>query len=171
MSLLERLTAAVGDRYRVDVLALWGLALVAEQRGIVEASAAGAAALRYDARSRRRPARPARHDRGRPLVGVRTSYYNITYTSITHTSERSRMATRSGSRKRKSTSSGVRASREGKVRKEFWLDPDLLREAQDYLGASTEREAVEMALDLVAFRRELGEGARALRRLSLSRID
>jgi Arc/MetJ family transcription regulator len=81
------------------------------------------------------------------------------------------MARRSGSRKRKSTNSGVRASREGKVRKEFWLDPDLLREAQDYLGASTEREAVEMALDLVAFRRELGEGARALRRLSLSRID
>jgi Arc/MetJ family transcription regulator len=66
---------------------------------------------------------------------------------------------------------GGRASREGKVRKEFWLDPDLLREAQDYLGASTEREAVEMALDLVAFRKELGGGARALRRLTLSRID
>jgi Arc/MetJ family transcription regulator len=81
------------------------------------------------------------------------------------------MAMRSGPRRRKSAKPGVRASREGKVRKEFWLDPDLLREAQDYLGAATEREAVEMALDLVAFRRELGEGARALRKLSLSRID
>jgi hypothetical protein len=62
-------------------------------------------------------------------------------------------------------------SREGKVRKEFWLDPGLLREAQEYLGASTERETVEMALDLVAFRKELSQGARVLRRLPLSRID
>jgi len=64
-----------------------------------------------------------------------------------------------------------RSSREGKVRKEFWLDPTLLREAQEFLGASTEREAVEMALDLVAFRKELGQGARTLRGLTLSRID
>jgi hypothetical protein len=63
------------------------------------------------------------------------------------------------------------SSRQGKVRKEFWLDPTLLREAQEFLGASNEREAVEMALDLVAFRKELTEGARALRGLSLSRID
>ncbi len=64
-----------------------------------------------------------------------------------------------------------RSSREGKVRKEFWLDPTLLREAQEFLGASNEREAVEMALDLVAFRKELGQGARRLRGLTLSRID
>lgn len=63
------------------------------------------------------------------------------------------------------------SSRQGKVRKEFWLDPELLREAQEQLGTSTERETVEMALDLVAFRRELAEGARALRGLRLSRID
>ena len=62
-------------------------------------------------------------------------------------------------------------SRAGKVRKEFWLDPGLLREAQEYLGASNEREAVEMALDLVAFRKELGQGARTLRGLTLSRLD
>ena len=62
-------------------------------------------------------------------------------------------------------------SRVGKVRKEFWLDPELLREAQEYLGASTERETVEMALDLVAFRKELSQSARVLRRLPLSRID
>ena len=36
---------------------------------------------------------------------------------------------------------------EGKVRKEFWLNPELLREAQEYLGAPNEREAVEMAFD------------------------
>lgn len=93
------------------------------------------------------------------------------------------MATRSGSKKAKSArrvrlnapgstpKPGVKSPREGKVRKEFWLDPGLLREAQDYLGAANEREAVEMALDLVAFRKELGRGARTLRKLTLSRID
>lgn len=94
------------------------------------------------------------------------------------------MATGTGPRKRpgKPGKSGLnprgakpkpasRGSRAGKVRKEFWLDPDLLREAQESLGAANEREAVEMALDLVAFRRELTRGARTLRRLTLSRID
>ncbi|MBA2458625.1 MAG: hypothetical protein H0V43_06685 [Gemmatimonadales bacterium] len=64
-----------------------------------------------------------------------------------------------------------RGSRAGKVRKEFWLSQELLHEAQTYLGAATERETVEMALDLVAFRKELGEGARALRSLRLRRLD
>ena len=62
-------------------------------------------------------------------------------------------------------------TRKGKVRKEFWLDPRLLREAQEYLGTATERETVELALDLVAFRRELRAGARALRGLQLSHVD
>jgi len=57
------------------------------------------------------------------------------------------------------------------VRKAFWLDPRLLAEARASLGASSEREAVEMALDLVAFRKELVQGALALRGLTLSRID
>jgi hypothetical protein len=65
----------------------------------------------------------------------------------------------------------VSPSRRGKVRKEFWLNPELLREAQEYLGAANEREAVEMALDLVAFRKELAQGTRTLRKLPLSRID
>ena len=65
----------------------------------------------------------------------------------------------------------ARPLREGKVRKEFWLDPSLLRRAQKDLGAATEREAVEIALSLVAFRRELRTGVRALRTLKLSRID
>ena len=62
-------------------------------------------------------------------------------------------------------------NREGKVRKEFWLTPSLLRRAQKDLGAATERETVEIALSLVTFRRELSNGVRALRRLRLSRID
>ena len=67
--------------------------------------------------------------------------------------------------------SGGRASRVGKVRKAFWLDPRLLEEARAALGAATEREAVEMALDLVGFRKELARGARALRGLTLSRVN
>jgi hypothetical protein len=64
-----------------------------------------------------------------------------------------------------------RASRAGKVRKAFWLDPELLEEARASLGAATEREAVEIALDLVSFRKELARGAKTLRGLTLSRID
>jgi hypothetical protein len=64
-----------------------------------------------------------------------------------------------------------RASRIGKVRKAFWLDPSLLEEARMSLGASSEREAVEMALDLVSFRKKLVRGSRALLGIKLSRID
>jgi Arc/MetJ family transcription regulator len=69
------------------------------------------------------------------------------------------------------TNAGRRAPRAGKVRKAFWLDPRLLAEARASLGVSSEREAVEVALDLVGFRQELVRGARAIRRLALSRID
>jgi hypothetical protein len=58
-----------------------------------------------------------------------------------------------------------------KVRKAFWLDPRLLEEARASPGAPSERETVEMALDLAAFRNELIQGVRALRRVTLSRID
>ena len=57
------------------------------------------------------------------------------------------------------------------MRKAFWLDPRLLEEARATLGASSEREAVEMALDLVSLRKELVRGTRALLGLKLSRID
>ena len=60
-------------------------------------------------------------------------------------------------------------SRRGKVRKEFWLDPKALRRAQTVLGAATERETVERALDIVAFRAEVQEGVRALAGLELDR--
>jgi len=43
-----------------------------------------------------------------------------------------------------------RAAREGKVRKEL-LDPGLLHEAQEYLGAVPERETVALAPDLATF--------------------
>lgn len=64
-------------------------------------------------------------------------------------------------------SSRTRASRRGKVRKEFWLDPKALRRAQKLLGVDTERETVEIALDLVAFRHELNEGLQSLAELEL----
>ncbi|MBX3148409.1 MAG: hypothetical protein KF785_16715 [Gemmatimonadales bacterium] len=67
--------------------------------------------------------------------------------------------------------SGRPQSRKGKVRKEFWLNPRLLKKAQDLLGTATERETVETALDLVGFRRELAMGAQALDGLKLRRID
>jgi hypothetical protein len=67
--------------------------------------------------------------------------------------------------------SGRPPSRKGKVRKEFWLSPRLLRDAQSILGTATERETVEVALDLVAFRRELVAGAKGLASLRLRRID
>lgn len=82
---------------------------------------------------------------------------------------RSKPASRPARTRRAPT--GRRAVHEGKVRKEFWLDPRVLAEAQAALGAATERETVELALDLVAFRGELVAGTRALRGLELARID
>jgi hypothetical protein len=63
-----------------------------------------------------------------------------------------------------------RPSRKGKVRKEFWLDPKSLRRAQSILGTATERETVEAALDMVAFRRELLDGLRVLPGLRIDSI-
>lgn len=71
----------------------------------------------------------------------------------------------------KSTKPRRSASRRGKVRKEFWLDPKALREAQELLGAETERETVEIALDLVTFRHELLSGVEALAGLELAPRD
>jgi hypothetical protein len=61
--------------------------------------------------------------------------------------------------------------RQGKVRKEFWLDPKLLRTVKEELGVATEREAVEMALDLIVFRKELTEGARRLVGMRITPLD
>jgi hypothetical protein len=93
-------------------------------------------------------------------------------TRSTSKTPRSR-ASKKGRRSSRSASiaSGLSATRVGKVRKAFWLDPRLLDEARASLGAASEREAVEMALDLVRFRKELVRGTRALLGLKLSRID
>jgi len=63
-----------------------------------------------------------------------------------------------------------RPSREGKVRKEFWLDPETLRRAQTILGTATERETVETALDMIAFRREVLDGLQVLSGLQIDSI-
>jgi hypothetical protein len=65
----------------------------------------------------------------------------------------------------------TRGIRKNKVRKEFWLDPKLLQTVKEELGVATEREAVEMALDLIVFRKELVEGARRLTGLHLTPVD
>jgi hypothetical protein len=71
----------------------------------------------------------------------------------------------------KSTKSRSSSSRRGKVRKEFWLDPKALRKAQTLLGAATERETVEIALDLVTFRHEVEDGLETLKGLELDLRD
>jgi hypothetical protein len=63
-----------------------------------------------------------------------------------------------------------RPSREGKVRKEFWLDPETLRRAQTILGTATERETVEAALEMIAFRRELLDGLQVLAGLQIDPV-
>lgn len=65
----------------------------------------------------------------------------------------------------------TRGIRQGKVRKEFWLDPQLLRTVKEELGVATEREAVEMALDLIVFRKELAQGVRRLAGIRLTSLD
>lgn len=62
-----------------------------------------------------------------------------------------------------------RAVSEGKVRKEFWLGPSALAAAQAVLGIESECETVDIALDLVAFRRDLTVGARALKGMRFHR--
>src|SRR4029079_5059553 len=63
-----------------------------------------------------------------------------------------------------------RPSRKGKVRKEFWLDPKTLRRAQTILGTASERETVEAALDMVAFRRELLDGIQVISGLQIDSV-
>ncbi|HEX3554020.1 MAG TPA: hypothetical protein VIA62_12410 [Thermoanaerobaculia bacterium] len=63
-----------------------------------------------------------------------------------------------------------RPTGEGEVRKELWLDLKTLRRAQTILGTATERETVEVALDMVAFRRELLDGTKALSGLEIDPI-
>lgn len=65
--------------------------------------------------------------------------------------------------------SGKTGGHRGKVRRGFWLDPELLRRAQAVLGTATEGETVEQALHMVAFQAELQAGTAALAGLQLER--
>ena len=44
------------------------------------------------------------------------------------------------------------------VRKNVFLDPEVLRRAQEILGTQSESEAIREALNLVAFRQEVMQG-------------
>jgi hypothetical protein len=68
--------------------------------------------------------------------------------------------------KRSVTTAPARASRRraGWVRKNVVMDQRKLDVARRTLGVDTETEAIDQALDLVAFREELAEGFVAVRR-------
>ena len=58
----------------------------------------------------------------------------------------------------------VRRGRSGWVRKNVLMDQRKLDVARRALGVDTETEAIDQALDLVAFREELARGFAAVRR-------
>ena len=66
--------------------------------------------------------------------------------------------------KRARCTEGPRASRAGWVRKNVVMDQRKLDAARRALGVDTETEAINLALDFVAFRREVAHGIGALRR-------
>jgi hypothetical protein len=70
--------------------------------------------------------------------------------------ERHRRGTRRATR--------TRGSRAGWVRKNVVMDQRKLDAARRALGVDTETEAIDLALDFVAFRREVAEGIAAMRR-------
>jgi hypothetical protein len=71
--------------------------------------------------------------------------------------ERQRRGTRRATR--------TRGSRAGWVRKNVVMDQRKLDAARRALGVDTETEAIDLALDFVAFRREVAEGIAAIRRV------
>lgn len=60
--------------------------------------------------------------------------------------------------------SRTRGSRAGWVRKNMAMDQRKLDVARRVLGVQTETEAIDLALDFVAFRREVADGIAAMRR-------
>jgi hypothetical protein len=59
---------------------------------------------------------------------------------------------------------GTTSRRAGWVRKNVVMDQQKLDVARRALGVATETEAIDQALDLVAFREELADGFAAVRR-------
>jgi hypothetical protein len=64
----------------------------------------------------------------------------------------------------RSSTARTRHRRVGWVRKNVVMDQQKLDAARRALGVKTETEAIDRALDFVAFRRELAEGISAIRR-------
>jgi hypothetical protein len=58
----------------------------------------------------------------------------------------------------------ARGSRAGWVRKNVVMDQRKLDVARRVLGVNTETEAIDLALDFVAFRRDIARGIAAVRR-------
>jgi hypothetical protein len=58
----------------------------------------------------------------------------------------------------------TRGSRAGWVRKNVIMDQRKLDAARRALGVDTETEAIDLALDFVAFRREIAQGLAVVRR-------
>jgi hypothetical protein len=67
-------------------------------------------------------------------------------------------------RSRAGGGSRARGSRAGWVRKNVVMDQRKLDAARRALGVDTETEAIDLALDFVAFRREIAQGIAAIRR-------
>jgi hypothetical protein len=67
-------------------------------------------------------------------------------------------------RSRDGGASRARGSRAGWVRKNVLMDQRKLDAARRALGVDTETEAIDLALDFVAFRREIAQGIAAIRR-------
>jgi hypothetical protein len=61
-----------------------------------------------------------------------------------------------------SSKSTKRPKRSAPVRKNFRLDQGRLDAAREALGARTDTEAIERALDLILFRKELVDGVDVL---------
>lgn len=68
------------------------------------------------------------------------------------------------STKQTASASRGRGSRAGWVRKNVVMDQRKLDAARRALGVDTETEAIDLALDYVAFRREIAQGIEAVRR-------
>lgn len=63
------------------------------------------------------------------------------------------------------------AGREGRVSRTYRLRLSKLRAAKRALGAATATEAIEMALDLAVFQRELIAGTRAMVGIEITSPD
>lgn len=67
-------------------------------------------------------------------------------------------------------SAGAVGMREPPRKKNFRLHQSKIDEAKEILGTATETETIEVALDLVVFRKELAEGVRAMRGANLRNL-